>query len=431
MPIYPQKTLSKRNKSIKKTCPKCQKVFARLDTHLKNSATCKLPHAPETSATSSTIPEPSQPDSQCPIQPPVTSPLPGTRRPRPTITKAPFNCPRTAEEWEEADKELSRTVVPTVQLADTVEERNQALCEGVYEYFSSKYGTRSQKKPKSKKHRGKGNAASNKARMMRNQARNDLRKEKRSGQDPQAIKKVAQKFHKFLRQHNQMQKATIRKSKHNEARRARKDCAKHFWSFASQTLDGDSSSKQVEPAFQADAAESFFTHVYSSCKREYKQPEWLPDAPAPQQEFDESPITEEQLLAAIKKSRSQSSPSPLDQVTYLVSKRCPCLVPVLVDLFNCCWQEGTIPIGWKQGVIRLIPKAAATESPQEPSNFRPIAMTSCVGKLFTTVLKNRWLSFMVSNGYLDTSVQKAFLPNIPGCLEQYEKLSAVIQEAHK
>jgi len=227
---------------------------------------------------------------QCPIQPPVTSPFPGTRRPRPTITKAPFNCPRTAEEWEEADKELSRTVVPTVLLADTVEERNQALCEGVYGYFSSKYGTRSQKKPKSKKHRGKGNAAANKARMMRNQARNDLRKAKRSGQDPQAIKKLAQKFHKFLRQHYQMQKATIRKSKHNEARRARKDCAKHFWSFASQTLDGDCSSKQVEPAFQADAAESFFTHVYSSCKRKYKQPEWLPDAPAPQQEFDESPI---------------------------------------------------------------------------------------------------------------------------------------------
>ena len=38
---------------------------------------------------------------------------------------------------------------------------------------------------------------------------------------------------------------------------------------------------------------------------------------------------------------------------------------------------------------------------------------------------------MVANGYLDTSVQKAFLPNIPGCLEQYEKLCAVIQEAHR
>ena len=38
---------------------------------------------------------------------------------------------------------------------------------------------------------------------------------------------------------------------------------------------------------------------------------------------------------------------------------------------------------------------------------------------------------MTTNGYLDTAVQKAFLPGTTGCLEQYEKLSAVIHEAHK
>ena len=37
---------------------------------------------------------------------------------------------------------------------------------------------------------------------------------------------------------------------------------------------------------------------------------------------------------------------------------------------------------------------------------------------------------MISNGYLDTSVQKAFIPGVPGCLEQYEKLSAIIKDAH-
>ena len=54
-----------------------------------------------------------------------------------------------------------------------------------------------------------------------------------------------------------------------------------------------------------------------------------------------------------------------------------------------------------------------------------------MGKLFTTVLKNRWLRFMTLNGYLVTTVQKAFLPGIPGCLEQYEKLMAIINEAHR
>ena len=125
-----------------------------------------------------------------------------------------------------------------------------------------------------------------------------------------------------------------------------------------------------------------------------------------------------------------SSPSPLDQVPYLVFKRCPSLGPALLDLFNTCWRLRTVPPPWKKGVIRLIPKADASNSPHLPSNFRPIALTSCIGKLFTTLLKDRWLQFMVGNNYLDTSVQKAFLPNISGCLEQYQKLQSIIKDAH-
>ena len=144
------------------------------------------------------------------------------------------------------------------------------------------------------------------------------------------------------------------------------------------------------------------------------------------------PLTRfDEIRGAITKARSKSSPSPFDQITYLVIKRCPSISTALLDLFNCCWQSATIPTSWKRGVIRLIPKASAKKNPQHPSNFRPIALTSCVGKLFTTIMKNRWLAFMISNNYLDTTVQKAFLLGMPGCLEQYEKLSAIIHEVHK
>ena len=134
---------------------------------------------------------------------------------------------------------------------------------------------------------------------------------------------------------------------------------------------------------------------------------------------------------AIKKTMSSSSPCPHDQVPYLVFKRCPSLATALLDLFNTCWRLQSVPSPWKMGVIRLIPKSAASQDPHLPSNFRPIALTSCVGKLFTSLLKSRWLQFMVANNFLDSSVQKAFLPGIPGCFEQYQKLLLMIADAHK
>ena len=37
---------------------------------------------------------------------------------------------------------------------------------------------------------------------------------------------------------------------------------------------------------------------------------------------------------------------------------------------------------------------------------------------------------MTVNGYIDTIVQKAFLPGIPSCFEQYQELMAIISKAH-
>ena len=38
---FPKKTLQKKTRKRKELCPKCQKSFLRLDTHLKNSASCR------------------------------------------------------------------------------------------------------------------------------------------------------------------------------------------------------------------------------------------------------------------------------------------------------------------------------------------------------------------------------------------------------
>ena len=86
---------------------------------------------------------------------------------------------------------------------------------------------------------------------------------------------------------------------------------------------------------------------------------------------------------------------------------------------------------WKTGVIRLFAKPAASKDPHDPSLFRPIALTPCIGKIYTSMLKDRWCQFMLENKFFDTSIQKAFLPGICGTEEHQYKLRSAIADAKR
>ena len=76
-------------------------------------------------------------------------------------------------------------------------------------------------------------------------------------------------------------------------------------------------------------------------------------------------------------------------------------------------------------------KNSAADDPTSPSNFRPIALTYSVGKLLTTILRNCWLGYMTTNGYLDSSVQKVFMKDTPDCIKHQSKLAAILAETRK
>ena len=151
----------------------------------------------------------------------------------------------------------------------------------------------------------------------------------------------------------------------------------------------------------------------------------------PTVEFNCEEITAQEISAAIRKSKVKSAPCPFDGVPYRVFKNCPVLVVALQDLFNSCWVQSVVPAQWKTASMKLIGKQTARDDPTIPTNFRPIALTSCVGKLFTSILCNRWLSFMLANNYLDRSIQQAFMPKTPGCIEHHLKLATVLNDARR
>ena len=212
-----------------------------------------------------------------------------------------------------------------------------------------------------------------------------------------------------------------------EALKARRECSRAFWRYAAKVLDGED--ENIVPDFDVRQAEEFFTRVYAAEPQVFSHPDWLPSPSSPSIAFNTDPISTDEIIHVIKNTKSRSSANPLDRISYKILKRCPSLIPALSNLYNLCWISSSVPQAWKQAVVRLIPKHSAAACPSDPANFRPIALTSCIGKVFTSILKNRFFSFMLQNGYMDTVIQKAFVNSIPGCAEHHCKLASVIKEA--
>ena len=240
---------------------------------------------------------------------------------------------------------------------------------------------------------------------------------------------LARTFFQSVRAHSRCKKAYDQAQGRREAKHARHQCHHHFWPFAKRLLDN--SKLDIEPQFSEEEAHQFFSNTYHAEPQSNSLPHWMPPPPAPAEEFDCEEITLEEISAVVKKCKARSAPCPLDGIPYQVFKKCPALLVVLQDLFNICWSMSSVPSQWKTASVKLIGKQAAQDDPTLPSNFRPIALTSCVGKLFTTILGRRWLSFMLSNKYLDKGIQKAFMPRTPGCIEHHLKLTTVLQDARK
>ena len=94
---------------------------------------------------------------------------------------------------------------------------------------------------------------------------------------------------------------------------------------------------------------------------------------------------------------------------------------LLYKLICRVWATGLIPAMWQKANIILIAKS---EKLDDPSQFRPIALGNCDGKIFFSLLSRRLSEYLLSNNYLAPSIQKGFLPRVAGpvCRAHYPVL---------
>ena len=76
---------------------------------------------------------------------------------------------------------------------------------------------------------------------------------------------------------------------------------------------------------------------------------------------------------------------------------------VILKLINKVWELGEIPAAWKHSVIVPILKAGKDAS--DPSNYRPLALTSQLGKTMEKMVTKR-LMYFIENRDLFSSYSK-------------------------
>ena len=113
--------------------------------------------------------------------------------------------------------------------------------------------------------------------------------------------------------------------------------------------------------------------------------------------FDD-PLTSEELSTALRQLKKGKSPGPdkihNEMLQNLGSKG----MALVLNLFNRTWKEGCLPKAWKLATITPILKKGKTAN--NPKSFRPISLTSCLGKLCERIMNSRLYWWLESSGLI-------------------------------
>ena len=90
------------------------------------------------------------------------------------------------------------------------------------------------------------------------------------------------------------------------------------------------------------------------------------------------------------------------------------------------WRRGKLPDCWLVAEGCFIPKE---EESKEIKQFRTISLLNVEVKIYLAVLAKRMTKYMLSNQYIDTSVEKGGVPGVPGCIDHTSVLTKIIQDA--
>ena len=255
---------------------------------------------------------------------------------------------------------------------------------------------------------------------------------------------ITKEIKTMMKERNQLRK-DIRKeggrerwlSKCKEVRQAIRKEKEDRWKEYVETLDTKTNSKEVwrtiramdgrvaprkdnevlvvnDKAYVGDKAKAQqFAKVYKkeSMLREKKQKvsirdkvlkrenrKFLNNEPTEKQEYEEKIVWQE--LERVIGDSSTNKAAGDDNIPYdIIQKLGPKAKEFILCLYNKVWSGEQIPQKWRTAVIKPLLKEG--KDPKSPGSFRPIALTSCLGKLLEKIVADRMSSYLEEHGLLN------------------------------
>ena len=367
------------------------------------------------------------------LAPPVSALLPGVTTQQyglqtlsvisGTISILKFALPvKNKDQWSEYNSELSQILKPLHSaIANdivTPEVGGDQLTHDIQNFLLTKPEFNDNKKSSYVTHTSKVLEAAT-------SIKNKLRKQAKQSKTPEDRKK----FHQAIRAHNYIVKQEKLKDKHKTVQYQESLYHKDFWSFSKSVCTGHFGQDQVYPGFDVTAANNYYPNKYSSTvPLATENLHWFPylSSRGHQTSFNLSPILPRDIRNIIQNKSNSSSPGP-DGITYGLLKKLPCIHHILATLYNKILITGVPPTSWTCSKITLIYKKGDNA---EPCNFRMIALSCTLGKIFHQIMATRTVDYMVDNHFIDNTIQKAFIHRVNGTIEHNILLQEIIQHAH-
>ena len=231
----------------------------------------------------------------------------------------------------------------------------------------------------------------------------------------------------LVRAHSRLSKAVSQKMAARQSIAHQKQFKKNPFAFGTNLFKN--TSQGVDPAFSEKEAIDYFSRTYRDMSRSKSytpHPEMIrPDLP--EHVFTGRCPTLSDIKKSIRSKRNKAA-AGLNSLTYVLYKCCPAILPTLHNIFKKIWLSRDVPASWAAAFIVLLSKSDVVNDPGE---FRPIAITDTIGKLFFSILSSRLEKFMVHNKFIDNTLQKGFLSETPGCLEHTFTLYELMQNAKR